>query len=126
MFYLRPCTPMAAQTILTLEHTCMCAMQCNIYAQERFWGRLYRFGEKCLTVISCIIKLFCFCILHMQVQPPLRRRQVYHKLLVITDTSESLRVTFDACEGSDESHYWDHHAGFTETHITGLLLHATL
>lgn len=53
------------------------------------------------------------------VQPPLRRL-VYHKLLVITNTSESLRVTFDACEGSDESHYWDHHAGFTETHITEL------
>ena len=29
-------------------------------------------------------------------------------------------MTFDACDGSDENHYWDHHNGFTDTHVTGL------
>ena len=30
-------------------------------------------------------------------------------------------MTFDACDGSDENHYWDHHNGFTDTHVTGFL-----
>ena len=43
----------------------------------------------------------------------------YQKIFVIAGPSGTERVTFDACEGSDENHYWDHHNGFNETHITG-------
>ena len=47
---------------------------------------------------------------------------VYHKIFVNTSGSQSQRVTFDACEGSNEHHYWDHHAGSTEPHTTGLCI----
>ena len=48
-----------------------------------------------------------------------RQSIFYRKIFVIAGPSGTERVTFDACEGSDENHYWDHHNGFNETHITG-------
>jgi hypothetical protein len=45
---------------------------------------------------------------------------VYRNILVNVSGSQSQRVTFDACEGSNEHHYWDHHAGITQPHTTEL------
>ena len=47
---------------------------------------------------------------------------VYRNILVNVSGSQSQRVTFDACEGSNEHHYWDHHAGITQLHTTGLCM----
>jgi hypothetical protein len=53
-------------------------------------------------------------------QPATVTAPVYRNILVNVSGSQSQRVTFDACEGSNEHHYWDHHAGITQPHTTEL------
>ena len=60
---------------------------------------------------------YYFC-MHIQVQPDRSFTPKYQQIFVM-GPSGAERVTFDACEGSDEDHYWGHHNGIDQTHVTG-------